>query len=421
MRRAAARRGSGRARSSRRLRAGLDLAGRRRRSSSRSSSTRRIRTPPAQHRGIDIGGGAGRAGARARGRGRSRSPAPSRARAGRVTITTADGLVGHADAPRLDRRRARARPSPRASRSARSGRAATPEVASPYVHLGIRVAAEPQGYLDPLSLPAGARSVRPLPSRSPAPAPAPAPVRQRRSARRRHAAPVAAPAACRPQRRARAPSRARRRPSPSRPPPSGHRPPPIRERFRDRSAALARVRVDRLAHEPSLRPGRRASLAPRRASPSAGAPQAGRRDATPDAASRAGSAPAVAPPPTRGAGRGRRRPCERPSTRPSVRPPRRSRGSCRPCRRRPSRAAARRPRSPARAARRPRCSACSRLAGRAEGRSYHWPSWLDGAARRSSWRRPGRMRRATGTWATRRRTCRPTSSRATTGSRATTC
>jgi hypothetical protein len=53
------------------------------------------------------------------------------------------------------------------------GPSGDPEVGEPYVHLGVRVAANPQGYLDPLSL---------LPARAPAqsppaaPAPAPAPV-----------------------------------------------------------------------------------------------------------------------------------------------------------------------------------------------------------------------------------------------------
>ena len=62
-----------------------------------------------------------------------------------------------------------------------------------------------------------------------------------------------------------------------------------------------------------------------------------------------------------------------------------------------------------------RCAARLRRARRcAEARSYHWPSWRR-AEGRSWWRRPGRMRRATGTWGTWRRTCRSTCSRAITG------
>ena len=57
------------------------------------------------------------------------------------------------------------------------GPSGDPEVGEPYVHLGVRIAADPQGYLDPLSL---------LPVRAPAqsqpvsvPAPAPVPTRPR--------------------------------------------------------------------------------------------------------------------------------------------------------------------------------------------------------------------------------------------------
>ncbi len=46
------------------------------------------------------------------------------------------------------------------------GPSGDPEVEGPYVHLGVRVAADEQGYLDPLRF---------LPARAPAPAPAPAP------------------------------------------------------------------------------------------------------------------------------------------------------------------------------------------------------------------------------------------------------
>ena len=63
------------------------------------------------------------------------------------------------------------------------GPSGTPEAAGPYVHLGIRTAADPQGYLDPLGfLPAA-----PVAAPQAPPAPAPAPVAA--------APPVAAPAA----------------------------------------------------------------------------------------------------------------------------------------------------------------------------------------------------------------------------------
>jgi hypothetical protein len=59
------------------------------------------------------------------------------------------------------------------------GPSGTPEVDGPYVHLGVRMAADPQGYLDPLGfLPVLASPLPPAPAPAPAadPGPVPAPV-----------------------------------------------------------------------------------------------------------------------------------------------------------------------------------------------------------------------------------------------------
>ena len=73
-----------------------------------------------------------------------------------------------------------ARRSPRATASARPVESGEPEHAEPYVHLGVRVDADPNGYVDPLAL---------LPSRQAPPPPSPAPpeaqVPERPSRRRR--------------------------------------------------------------------------------------------------------------------------------------------------------------------------------------------------------------------------------------------
>ena len=57
------------------------------------------------------------------------------------------------------------------------GPSGTPEHDVPYVHLGVRVADDPQGYIDPLSVlpPRGAPASPPPPAISPAPAPQPTP------------------------------------------------------------------------------------------------------------------------------------------------------------------------------------------------------------------------------------------------------
>jgi len=123
-----------------------------------------------QHRGIDVGANA--AGlpvlAPASGVVGFAGTVPSSGRS--VTIDTADGLavtltnlgsISVAKGDAVDEGAAVGTVGP-------SG---TPEVAGPYVHLGIRTAADPQGYLDPL----GFLPVAAAPASSPAPAPAAAP------------------------------------------------------------------------------------------------------------------------------------------------------------------------------------------------------------------------------------------------------
>ncbi len=116
------------------------------------------------HRGIDIGGETGAP---------VRAPASGRVtfagtvpRGGRtVTVTTADGYavtLVHLGSSSV-RRGASVGEGEVVGTVGRSG---DPEHAVPYVHLGIRVASKPEGYVDPLSL---------LPERRSAPAPSPAP------------------------------------------------------------------------------------------------------------------------------------------------------------------------------------------------------------------------------------------------------
>ena len=105
-----------------------------------------------QHRGIDIGAdAAGQTGGRARPPARSASPAtvPTNGRVGHDR--DAGRLLRDADAPRLDRRREGRAASPRAGSGGTIGPSGTPEQDGPYVHLGIRVTTDPDGYLDPLS------------------------------------------------------------------------------------------------------------------------------------------------------------------------------------------------------------------------------------------------------------------------------
>src|SRR3990172_8517168 len=54
------------------------------------------------------------------------------------------------------------------------GPSGVPEVPEPYVHLGVRVAADPEGYLDPLSVLPSPVEVAPAPAPAPAPAVPPA-------------------------------------------------------------------------------------------------------------------------------------------------------------------------------------------------------------------------------------------------------
>jgi hypothetical protein len=132
-----------------------------------------------QHRGIDVGAAAGEA-VRAPAAGSVTFAGVVPGSGESVTIATADGLaitLTHLG-------------SISASAGATLAEGATvgtvgpsgePEVAGPYVHLGIRTAADPQGYIDPLAyLPVRANAApSPAPARSePVPPPSPAPVAQ---------------------------------------------------------------------------------------------------------------------------------------------------------------------------------------------------------------------------------------------------
>ena len=74
---------------------------------------------------------------------------------------------------------------------ARAGTSGTPEWDRPYVHLGIRVATEPEGYVDPLSLLPSRGATSSAPVADPAPQPSPQPAAQPAP----HPAPAPAPAA----------------------------------------------------------------------------------------------------------------------------------------------------------------------------------------------------------------------------------
>jgi hypothetical protein len=124
-----------------------------------------------EHRGIDIGANAGGVVlAPATGTVTFSGTVPGSGRT--LTITTADGLavtLTHLGSTAVAAGATVAEGQPIAA----VGPSGDPEVPGPYVHLGIRVAAEPQGYLDPLTfLPAP--TVVPAPS-PPPPPPTPAP------------------------------------------------------------------------------------------------------------------------------------------------------------------------------------------------------------------------------------------------------
>ena len=168
-----------------------------------------------QHRGIDVGGDLGATvHAPAAGTVTFAGTVPSSGNS--VTIATADGYavtLTHLGSITVARGAAIAE----GAGAGTIGISTDPEVPQPYVHLGVRIAAEPQGYLDPLAfLPARAAAAEtgappavttepppaPVPVTQPAPAPATsaspsavdsaAPVTPRASAAE---TPVAAPAA----------------------------------------------------------------------------------------------------------------------------------------------------------------------------------------------------------------------------------
>jgi hypothetical protein len=149
------------------------------------------------------------------------------------------------------------------------GPSGTPELDVPYVHLGIRQAANDQGYLDPLDfLPVPAPPApAPPPAPSPAPAPVPAP-----------SAPPAAPAVGAPQpaappAAAPAPAPA---PQPAPPPASTPAPAPILEAPPAPSIAVAPSQTG-IGRAPTTAPARREPAAVSPARPAA--PHAGRRPA----------------------------------------------------------------------------------------------------------------------------------------------
>jgi hypothetical protein len=127
-----------------------------------------------QHRGVDVGAEVGASvHAAAGGVVSFVGPVPGGGRA--VTIQTADGFavtllqLGATDVVRggtvLE-----------GDVVGRVGESADPVTAAPHVHLGVRVAAEPDGYLDPLGLlPARAAASSPQPAAAPEPVQAPPP------------------------------------------------------------------------------------------------------------------------------------------------------------------------------------------------------------------------------------------------------
>src|SRR5829696_7597268 len=122
-----------------------------------------------QHRGIDVGGDAG--GPVVAPAGGTVSFAGSMPRSGKsVTIQTPDGLsvtLVHLGSIGVARNSAVAEGAVVGT----LGPSGTPEAAEPYVHMGVRVTAQDQGYLDPLAflprrsgLPEGPDAVEPAPS-----------------------------------------------------------------------------------------------------------------------------------------------------------------------------------------------------------------------------------------------------------------
>jgi hypothetical protein len=171
-----------------------------------------------EHRGIDIGSPSGTAVvAPAGGEVTFAGAVPSSGQS--VSILTADGLsvtLTHLGSLAVAKGAAVAE----GDRIGTIGPSGTTEQAGPYVHLGIRTAANEQGYLDPLSfLPASAVA----PSSPPAQAPVPAPVASQPVAAPVPAAP-AAPAAAAPAAAA-APQPAAPAPAPAAPAPAQAAPP----------------------------------------------------------------------------------------------------------------------------------------------------------------------------------------------------
>ena len=140
-----------------------------------------------QHRGVDLGGAEGSTVlAPAAGTVSFAGTVPSSGKS--VTIETPDGYsvtLTHLGSISVDRNAAVTEGGPVGT----IGPSGDGEVAQPYVHLGVRLTAQAQGYLDPLTLlpPRGA-----APPVDPAPAPSPAPV----------SPPAAAPAPAPPSARA---------------------------------------------------------------------------------------------------------------------------------------------------------------------------------------------------------------------------
>ena len=124
-----------------------------------------------QHRGIDVGGDRG-ASVVAPASGDVAFAGSVGANGKIVTIETADGYsvtlvhLGSFSVAKGDA-------VPEGSVVGTIGPSGTPEHEAPYVHLGIRVTSEPQGYVDPMTLlPPRAAPAPPPPPPSPAPAPA---------------------------------------------------------------------------------------------------------------------------------------------------------------------------------------------------------------------------------------------------------
>ena len=123
-----------------------------------------IRTPPASIAASTSRRTVGEPGARARRRGRVLRRNGAERRAGRSRSRRRTATPSRCS---ISARSSSARgPSwPRATRSATVGTSGVPALRVPYVYLGVRVASEPQGYVDPL-LPAAASRRPPVPSRA---------------------------------------------------------------------------------------------------------------------------------------------------------------------------------------------------------------------------------------------------------------